>query len=666
MIVGQLKTSILKYKIARLPLRTIILFYRYVKNKIVRPPLRVIILFYRYVKENILKNKYGKKFLRIIVLIYRQLSLIHWITRIAFQKKIRNKILHSPFILDLLINYEKILEKFLLKLEKISIKRNDRQMLYRISQIYRFQRQHQKAFDILYPLLLKVLRERKSIELILEKIETARKAGAYIKKTKINATLNSKRLNERKIETYLVKAIQAESKLQRNVLYGLYNNKLLSFHDKAKYLMQCQFTLQADNIVPEWNKILKSIRSKTDFLMINWAILAALGHQKIRILYQLGNILISKKEIFKSGEQQNAFERSVTVLAAAYYRTGERKKLLQLDKLFNFEVPSWKIYMSFGKGKIMEAMDYRAIVIKNTFLRSYPYKEKNKKQTLVPEKDICGEAFNALYYRALNKTIGKFYVVCDARLSRILRQNFPFINFIPKTPRYMHDQNQERFNYLNYGLRDFLDNDSAQKTLGSKFFSIDYSEHHEKLETQKGRINGWLKPNKILRNRWRKKLGRNKKLIGVCANSTLRSRIRDMHMIGMDKWDKIFKLPGYKFINLNASLTDEEIDEYSKKFKIEFINPKIDLFNDFDNLLSIMSLLDIAIVPPNNMMDFSAALGIKSIVFSPSNIMQAWAVNNNNYIFSENVKFIFPEEKENKNKKMVMQAVKHIKSLNLN
>ena len=79
-----------------------------------------------------------------------------------------------------------------------------------------------------------------------------------------------------------------------------------------------------------------------------------------------------------------------------------------------------------------------------------------------------------------------------------------------------------------------------------------------------------------------------------------------------------------------------------------------------------MSLLDIAIVPPNNMMDFSAALGIKSIVFSPSNIMQAWAVNNNNYIFSDNVKFIFPEEKENKNKKMVMQAVKHIKSLNLN
>ena len=186
MIVGQLKTSILKYKIVRLPLRAIILFYRYVKNKIVRPPLRVIILFYRYVKENILKNKYGKKLLRIIVLIYRQLSLVHWITRIAFQKKIRNKILHSPFVLDLLISYEKILEKFLLKLEKISIKRNDRQMLYRISQIYRFQRQHQKAFDIIYPLLLKALRERKSIELILEKIEKARKAGVYIKKEAAN------------------------------------------------------------------------------------------------------------------------------------------------------------------------------------------------------------------------------------------------------------------------------------------------------------------------------------------------------------------------------------------------------------------------------------------------------------------------------------------------
>ena len=60
MIVGQLKTSILKNKIVRLPLRAIILFYRYVKNKIVRPPLRVIILFYRYVKENILKAQSDK------------------------------------------------------------------------------------------------------------------------------------------------------------------------------------------------------------------------------------------------------------------------------------------------------------------------------------------------------------------------------------------------------------------------------------------------------------------------------------------------------------------------------------------------------------------------------------------------------------------------------
>mgnify|MGYP003385898704 CR=1 FL=1 len=216
-------------------------------------------------------------------------------------------------------------------------------------------------------------------------------------------------------------------------------------------------------------------------------------------------------------------------------------------------------------------------------------------------------------------------------------------------------------------LRDFLDHDSFYQTKEANFINIDYKKLYGKPQTQHGYTNGWLKTDKNLKNYWVKQLGQSKRVIGVSANSTQRSKIRDIHMIGLEYWKEIFTLPNCKFINLNASLSEEETQEYAKKFNIEFITPDIDLFNDFDNLLAIMSVLDFAIVPANNMMDFAASLGLKSIVFSPSNIMKTWAIDDDKYIFSEKVKFIFPKNDDNKIEAMVKDGAQYIKnSLRLN
>ena len=42
-------------------------------------------------------------------------------------------------------------------------------------------------------------------------------------------------------------------------------------------------------------------------------------------------------------------------------------------------------------------------------------------------------------------------------------------------------------------------------------------------------------------------------------------------------------------------------------------------------------------------MDFAAAVGTKTIVFSPTNIMKVWATGGDRYIFSDQVKFICTE-----------------------
>jgi len=470
--------------------------------------------------------------------------------------------------------------------------------------------------------------------------------------------------SELKIIRYTLRALQAERLVDNKKLMKLYQlGELSHFPNKSKYFMDCEYTLHTDDITPDWDSIITFLKKDFDYPLANFLILAALGHQEIRYIDNIRDQLLSKP-LKNSGV---AFSRSITMVAAAYYRSGEKTKLQQLNKDVSFDTTetSWKIYMAFGQNKIMEAMNYRGQTIKNTFMRFYPYKRSlltaKKKEVLTPEKDICGEAFNSLFYPELYKEKGDYIVICDERLFTILQRTFSFIKFIPKTPRYLQYSNVSNFNSINYGLRDFLDNQSFQKTKGSDFFTIDYEGLYKRDLTQQGRCRGWLKTDDSLKNYWRAQFGSSQKLIGISANSTLRSRIRDMHMIGMEFWGGIFNLPNCVFINLNASLSDTEINHYRNEFGIKLINPEIDLFNDFDNLLAIMSILDFSIVPANNLMDFSAAVGINTVVFSPSNIMKTWAVHHDRYIFSDKVKFIFPQnDGANQIEEMVLEGADYI------
>jgi hypothetical protein len=554
-------------------------------------------------KHVIQRYKIGRQLLRSIVLTARFFDASLLLRKLMSSRKIRTYIIKSSLANQLITNYSSLTFSFFQTVEDYAYKKKDFPLLYKISQIYRLQRRYKKAFDILFHL-----------------------------------SLSAK--NEIKIVHYTVKALQVERFINNKKLMKYYQSDESALPIKAIHFLECEYTLHSERIKPDWNAIIKLLENEYDYALANFLILAALGHQKINYIDKVKNLLVK----IDHEKTRLSFERAMTMIAAAYYRSGEKEKLQQLDKLFKIDSTSWEIYMSFGKGKILEAMNYRGETIKSTFLRFYPYKLGGDKEILTPEKDICGEAFNPLFYSALSKSKSDITIICDNRLYTILLKTFPYIHFIPKTPRYIQKTNTENFDQIhNYNLRDFLDNHSFKQSKGSNFFTLDYTTLYEHEETKLGRRNGWFNIDEDLKSLWKNKLGSSKKLIGISGNSTLRSRIRDMHMISMDHWEEIFNLPNCKFVNLNASLEEEDIKEYSKKFNIEFINPNIDLFNDFDNLLAIMSILDFAIVPANNLMDFASSVGTDAIVFSPSNIMKTWATKNQRYIFSDNVKFIFPE-----------------------
>lgn len=459
---------------------------------------------------------------------------------------------------------------------------------------------------------------------------------------------------------YCSRAIVCELNIEKRPLYEYYLLNKDSFSPEVFHFMACEYAQYFDDVDIDWNTIRGLVQENFFPPLVNKSLLAALAVNNHEYISWVESVALSRISKYNKEE----FRRTLTIVAACYYRTGRSVDLVGLGEKINYNNYDWQLYMSFGRGDIMTAMDYRGKLIKNSF---FLYYRANRffydKKVLVPEKDLCGEAFNSLFYDSVFKDVGSFSVICDKRLFRTLKLTFNNVNFIPKSPRYLQKTNHELFDMLHFNLDNYLDNHSYRNTLGSKFIPIDYVKYYGQSQCRASRKNGWLKPDPELKSYWKRYLDieTSAHMIGFSSNSTVRSKIRDMHMVAIDYWDGIFTLPNCTFVNLNAGFSSSECEKLTNKYGVKIINPVFDLYNDFDNLLALMSVLDYGILPANNLMDFAAAIGLKTVIFSPSNIMKVWSVGSSNeYVFSENVRFVFPDHGHD-NFKLVADGVAIIK-----
>lgn len=527
------------------------------------------------------------------------------------------------FILFLLQNCKK--NKNTLKIIFIFAKKIDSlSILYIVGTAHRLRGEFQNSFDIFFYL-----------------ISRRDKPSDYI-----NAFICEKNIEDKKLYDVFIKKPQTISKI-------------------AYHILECNYANEHEHINPNWTEIELLLKSKLSLPLINTSIVCALAHKN---LTHVNNI---KKIIFKHLEhvEKKSLQRTLTIIASHYYKTGNITELRRLCTEIAYPNHDWMMYVEFSNGNTMKALNERSKMLHNSFLFFYPKKiKKSCSKTLTPEKDLCGEAFNGMFYELLKKDLPNIKITCDQRLHNILSENFKEITFIPKTPPYKQKKLPDKFNKIPHNLGKYLDNSSYKKTIGSEFTTLDYSKYAEHAITKRNRKYGWLSPNEKLREKWAKHLRSNPdiKLIAIASNSTMSSKIRDIHMIGLDHWKEIFQLENCHFININASLSNSDCKAIEKSHNTRIINPGIDLYNDFDNLLAIMSIVDYAVLPANNLMDFAAAVGLKSIIFSPTNIMKYWVYDTNNtYIFSDNIKFIFSEANGNDKEKMVKEAAEILRK-NLN
>jgi len=222
--------------------------------------------------------------------------------------------------------------------------------------------------------------------------------------------------------------------------------------------------------------------------------------------------------------------------------------------------------------------------------------ERKSKILIVKEQGVGDEIlFSSMYNDLLNKH-SNVQIECDPRLLKIFNRSFKKNIFFPFGHFSSTKDKMENFDKILYAgslAKYFRKNEEDFKT----------DPYLKTLEEIDNNINTKLENFKDT-----KKIGISWKSV-VNIYGTLKSlKIKD--------FEKIIS-KNKTLINLQYGKTDKEIKKFIEDGNNLYTFNDIDLFNDFDSLISILKHLDVFVTVSNSTAHFAGALGIPTILICP-------------------------------------------------
>jgi len=124
------------------------------------------------------------------------------------------------------------------------------------------------------------------------------------------------------------------------------------------------------------------------------------------------------------------------------------------------------------------------------------------------------------------------------------------------------------------------------------------------------------------------KVSTNQIRIGISWRSGLLLAERNTNYTAILDWGPIFSIPGIDFVNLQYGECEDELINAESKFGINIIRwDDLDLKNDIDSTLSLISRLDYVISIGNAVCDMSAAIGVTTLKLSKLNSWDQFGTN---------------------------------------
>jgi tetratricopeptide (TPR) repeat protein len=221
----------------------------------------------------------------------------------------------------------------------------------------------------------------------------------------------------------------------------------------------------------------------------------------------------------------------------------------------------------------------------------------NKNILIVREQGVGDEIlFSSMYNDLIKNNSSKVKIECDKRLLEIFRRSFNKNIFYP----FGH------YSSSNKKLQEF-DNILYAGSL-TKYF---------RKEENNFKIKPYIKISDMLDKKYNSILKNfsDKKKIGISWKSVF-NIYGNLKSLELNDFKKLYTQDRI-FINLQYGDNIEEIHNFRESGKNIFNFDNVDLFNDFDSLISILNNLDVFITVSNSTAHFAGALGVPTILICP-------------------------------------------------
>ncbi len=288
------------------------------------------------------------------------------------------------------------------------------------------------------------------------------------------------------------------------------------------------------------------------------------------------------------------------------------KRFLSQEKLGNTsnELKLSYSYLLLNKKKFVSAFNYFDARL-NT--REFPEKNKyhfnltkninfnknlqtDNKILIVKEQGVGDEIlFSSIYQDLIKNNFSNVKIECDERLINIFKRSFDRIEFFPYG-HYSSSQNINQFDNILYAgsLAKFF------RRSERNFITKPFIKTSDDLDR---------KFNQTFSN------FKNIKKIGVSWKSVF-NIFGGLKSLKLNDFKKIYS-DKRLFFNLQYGDTYIEVKKFKDSGKDIFNFDNIDLFNDFDSLISILKKLDVFVTVSNSTAHFAGALGVPTILICP-------------------------------------------------
>ena len=262
--------------------------------------------------------------------------------------------------------------------------------------------------------------------------------------------------------------------------------------------------------------------------------------------------------------------------------------------------------------------------------------DPKKNLLIIREQGVGDELLYGTMYKDILEKYEYVYIEADERLIDL------FINSFGK----QHINNFKKFGFFSKDEKNMKEIDQVlyAGSLGY-YFRNQINDFPKK---------GYVKTNQVLIDSTRKDLIDFKKKFKVGISwKSFNNKFAEQKSLSLEKLLYLFKLQDIDFFNLQYGDVLNEINQFNINNNINLVNlSKIDLFNDFSKVSSLLKNLDLFITVSNSTAHLAGALGVKTILIKPFN--QAtffyWDQKTNKTPWYPSINLVDAKEVENKNK----------------